>query len=60
MEPGLAAIAKAGRLDRSDLEAAAQLVDDQRRQRFAFDVLGNDEQRLARSHHRLEQRQHRL
>ncbi len=43
----LAAIAEARRFDRRDLEAAAQLVDDQRRQRFAFDVLGDDQQRLA-------------
>ena len=60
LEHRLAAIAEARRLHRRDLEAAAQLVDDQRRQRLALDVLGDDQQRLARLHHRLEQRQHRL
>ena len=59
-EHGLAAIAEARRLDGRDLEAAAQLVDDQRRQRFAFDVLGDDQQRPAALHHRLEDRQQRL
>ena len=48
-EHRLAAIAEARRLDRRDLEAAAQLVDDKRRQRLAFDVLGDDQQRLAAS-----------
>ncbi len=38
----LAAIAEARRLDREHVEHAAQLVDDQRRQRFAVDVLGDD------------------
>jgi hypothetical protein len=57
---GLAAIAEARRLDGRDLEAAAQLVDDQGGQRLAFDVLGDDQQRLAGLHHRFEQRQHRL
>ena len=60
LEHRLAAIAEARRLDRRDLEAAAQLVDDERRQRLALDVLGDDEQRLAGLHHRLEDRQHRL
>ncbi|GLI95367.1 hypothetical protein LMG27198_43590 [Methylocystis echinoides] len=40
---GLAAIAEARRLDGRDLEAAAQLVDDGRRQRLALNVLGDDE-----------------
>ena len=57
---GLAAIAEARRLDGRDLQTAAQLVDDQRRQRLALDVLGNDEQRLAGLHDRLEHRQQRL
>src|SRR6185437_6870920 len=39
LEHRLAAIAEAGRLDRRDLEAAAQLVDDERGQRLALDVL---------------------
>jgi hypothetical protein len=56
----LAAIAEARRLDGRDLQAAAQLVDDQRGQRLALDVLGDDQQRLAGLHHRFEQRQHRL
>ncbi len=46
-EHGLAAIAKARSLDGADIEHAAQLVDDQRGQRFAVDVFGNDQQRLA-------------
>ena len=44
---GLAAIAVAGGLDRTDLQDAAELVDHQRRQGFAFDVFGDDQQRLA-------------
>ena len=60
LEHRLAAIAEARRLDRRDLQAAAQLVDDQRRQRFALDVLGDDEQRLAGLHDGLEDGQHRL
>ena len=44
----LAAIAEAGRLDRADLERAAQLVDDQRGERLAVDVLGDDEERAGR------------
>ena len=59
-EHGLAAVAEARRLDGRDLEAAAQLVDDERGQRLAFDVLGDDEQRLAGLHHRFEHRQQRL
>ena len=51
---------KPGRLHRRDFEAAAQLVDHERRQRFAFDVLGDDKQRPARLHHRLEHREQRL
>ena len=54
---GLAAIAKAGSLDRRDLQAAAQLVDDERGERLALDVLGDDQQRLAGLHHGLEDRQ---
>ena len=60
LEHRLAAIAEARRLDRRDLEAAAQLVDDQGRQRLAVDVLGDDQERLAGLHDRLEDRQHRL
>ena len=57
LEHRLAAIAEARRLDGRDLEAAAQLVDDQGGQRLALDVLGDDQQRLARSGRPLEQRQ---
>ena len=57
---GLAAIAEAGCLDGRDLQAAAQLVDDQRGQRLALDLLGDDEQRLAGLHDGLEHRQQRL
>ena len=57
---GLAAIAKARRLDRSNLQATAQLVDHQGGQRFAFNVFGNDQQRAARLHHGFQHRQHRL
>src|SRR5207248_2048927 len=39
----LAAIAEAGCLDGRDLQPAAQAIDDQRRQGFAFDVLGDDQ-----------------
>ena len=47
-EHGLAAIAEAGGLDGADVEHAAELVDHQRGQGFAFDVFGDDQQRLAR------------
>ena len=57
LQHGLAAIAEARRLHRRDLEAAAQLVDDERGKRLALDVLGHDQQRLAGLHHRFEQRQ---
>ena len=46
-EHGLPAIAVTRRLDRGDLERAAQLVDDERRERFALDVLRDDQQRTA-------------
>ena len=60
LEHRLAPVAKARRLDRRDLEAAAQFVDDQRRQCLALDVLGDDQQRVAALHHRFEQGQDRL
>ena len=53
----LAAIAEAGSLDGRDLEHAAHLVDYERCQGFAFDVLGDDHERLAALRHLLEQRQ---
>ena len=45
----LAAIAKARSLHRNALQGSAELVHDQRRQRFAFDIFRNNQQRLARS-----------
>src|SRR6185437_9380779 len=44
----LAAVAEARRLDGADFHDAADGVDHQRRQRFAFDFFGDDQQRLAR------------
>jgi hypothetical protein len=60
LEHRLAAIAEARRLDGGDLEPAAQLVDHQRGQGLALDVLGDDQQRPARLNHGFEQRQHGL
>ena len=60
LEHRLAAVAEAGRLDRCHLQAATQLVDDQGRERFAFDVLGDDEERLASLHDRFQDGEHRL
>jgi hypothetical protein len=60
LEHRLAAIAEARSLHRRDLQTAAQLVDHERGDRLALDVLGDDQQRLAGLHHRFEQRQHRL
>src|SRR5208283_639899 len=47
LQHGLAAIAEAGSLDGRDLQRATQLVDDEGGERFAFDVLSDDEERLA-------------
>src|SRR5207247_1287469 len=55
-EQFLAPVAEARRLDRAHLQRATQLVDHQRRQRLPLDVLGDDEQRLARLRHLLEDR----
>ena len=52
---GLAAIAEAGGLDGSDVQRAAQLVDDQGRERLAVHVLGDDEERLGGAGDLLEQ-----
>src|SRR5688500_7732679 len=46
-EHGLAAVAEAGGLDGDGAEGAAELVDDEGREGFAFEVLGDDEDRLA-------------
>ena len=57
-EHRLAAVAEAGGLDGADVEHAAQLVDDQGGQGLALDVLGDDQERLARLGDLLEQRDH--
>ncbi len=44
----LAAVAEARRLDREDVEGAAQLVDDQGGEGLAVDVLGDDDERRDR------------
>ena len=45
----LAAVAEAGRLDGGGVERAADLVDDQRGERLALDVLGDDQRAAGRS-----------
>ena len=57
LEHALAAVTEARRLDRDGGEGAAQLVDDDRRERLALDVLGHDQQRATRLDHGLEHRQ---
>ena len=54
----LATIAEARRFHRADLQRAAQFVHDQGRERFAFHVLGDDEERRAGFRDFLEQRKH--
>ena len=56
-EHRLAPIAEARRLDRDARQRAANLVDDQGRQRLAFDILGDNQERLAGLGNRLENRQ---
>src|SRR6188768_4521600 len=58
LQHGLATIAKARGLDGSNLEDAADVVDHERRESFAFDVLADHEQGTALLRDRLEQRQH--
>ena len=58
LEHALAAVAEARRLDGDAGERAAQLVHDERREGLALDVLGDDQQRLARLDDLLEDRQH--
>ena len=53
----LAAVAEGRGLDGGDVEGAADLVDDQGRQRLAVDVLGEDEERLAGADDLLEDRE---
>ena len=57
---GLAAIAEPRGFDRGDLQSAAQLVDDERRQRFALHILRDDQQRPAALHHGFQNWEHRL
>src|SRR5690606_33959028 len=57
---GLAAVAKARGLDGGNLEPAAQAVDHEGGQRFAFNVLGDDQQRTVGLDDRFENRQQRL
>ena len=47
LQHGLAPIAEARRLHGAALEAAANVIDDQRRQRFAFDIFGHHQQRAS-------------
>jgi len=56
LEHLLAAVAETGGLDGTDLERATELVDDERRERLALDVLRDDEQRLLVARNRLEDR----
>src|ERR1044072_4581952 len=56
-EHSLAAVAEAGSLDGRHVERAAQLVDDERRERLALDILSDDEQGLAELRNLLQQRQ---
>src|SRR5699024_10070770 len=57
LQHGLAAVTEAGRLDGDGLEGAADLVDHERGQGLALDVLGEDEQALALADDLLQQRQ---
>jgi hypothetical protein len=54
---GLAAVAEARRLDGHDLQDAADGVDHQGGQRFAFDFFGDDQQRTAGLGHLLQRGQ---
>ncbi len=54
---GLATVAEARGLDGNGLQDAADVVDDQGRQRFAFDVFGDDDQRTASLGNLLQHRQ---
>ena len=57
LQHGLAAVAEARSLHGAGVQRAAQLVDHQGGQRFAFHFLGDDQQRLAGARDLLEQRQ---
>ena len=56
-EHGFAAVSETWRFDGGNVQRAAQFVDNQRGQRFAFDVFGNDQQGLAFFRDQLQQRQ---
>src|SRR5712664_636180 len=55
LQHGLAAIAEARGLDSGNLEAAAQTVDDEGGESFAFDVFRDNHKRLAALHHGFQQ-----
>ena len=59
-EHGLAAVTEARRLDRGHFQTTTQTVDHQGGQRFALEVLGDDQQRAAGLHNRFQNRQQRL
>jgi len=54
---GLAAITEARSLDGADVDGATELVDHEGGQSFAFDLFGDDQQRLAGLGHLLEDRE---
>ena len=58
LEDGFAAVAEAGSLDGADLEGAAELVDDESRESFALDILGDDHKGTAGLGDALEERKH--
>src|SRR5690606_15692800 len=60
LEHCLAAVAEARSLDSSNLQAAAQLVDDERCESFAFNIFCDDDERLAGLNNSLKNRQHGL
>ena len=53
----LASVAEAGRLDGYAAEGAANLIDDEGRERLRFHILGDDDQLLTGLHDLLEKRQ---
>src|ERR1700742_1604383 len=57
LEHPLTTVAEARGFDGHTGEGAAELVDDQRREALALDVLGHDQERFAPLHHLLEHRQ---
>ena len=57
LQHGLAPIAEARRLHGAALEAAANVIDDQRRKRLAFDILGHHQQRASGFYDFIEKRQ---